>query len=278
MLGYLKKGFNIVIISLILILLSNIILNLSLDYKYKNNFSNSYTQSVIIDDITIHYYQEGVGTPLLIINDIFNTINDHSYFSSKLNSNIISINFVELLNKLTSEHSDEFLSSLLFKFMNELGYDKFNILAFSSSSKIALSMANFNNNKVDKLILVNPKEYASKTFLLDNYAYQKFLYTKNYWNSSLINKNEFEYNYFLLKNINKKILNTYLYFLNNLTYELEDIKNDILTISNIQNLKYSNYLSNKIPSNSLIEIMNCGEFPYIEANDIFTKEINLFLG
>lgn len=277
MLGYLKRVINIILISTLLFILTNFSINIIINYE--NNRIAIKEKNISINNLPISYYQEGNGFPLLIINDLISSNLELDYVKKDLSKHyeVIILNTYELSKYLPKNYSSDNLSDLIIEFMNNLGHNKFNIISLGINSNIVLNTAIKYTNNINKIILCNPTEYTYNPNLKHLYIAQYYLYSKNYSNKSMINKNIFEYNYFLLNNISNTHLYKYIDISNKQTWDLHNISNEILILSTLPYIEYSKELDLKIKNSTLKEVLNCGKYIHIEASKIFSKEIVNFL-
>ena len=299
------------IISLIilLILLFSIIINSLINniFSHKNLQNIKGSHYVYIDGLRINYVKKGHGEPLLLIHGLISSINIFQDLIDSL-SKYNTVLALDLIGFGLSEKGDNLnynlknMSELALKLMEHESFHSFNVLGHSMGGEVALNLAYYYPNHINKLILVGSLGYLdihatfpitkSPSFIL------KFLLKimiKNYYLAKLC----FSFIFFNKKNFGTKIFDrVYTSILKNLSLETlynftlnydsgklcEKIKfistntlivwgrNDILVP-----LKYGQQLNKDIKNSKLIILDDCGHVPFVERPEAFTTIMRKFL-
>lgn len=264
----------------------------------------------------IYYTKQGSGTPLLLIHDL--NVCSSSYEWNRVIKEFSKKNTVYTIDLLGCGCSDKpYLTytnylyvQLIEDFIENIIFEKTNIVATGHSSSIALMTCNNNNSHINKVILVNPENLASLTkaptsnlkiykYLLCTPIIGTFIY------NILINKNTIEYefktNYFYDQTkIKERDIITYFeashknnthtkylysniksgYTNANILNCLDKIDNSIYIIigsSNPENGLNASQYQNLLPSIEILPIENTKYLPQLEVPDKFVETVSVII-
>lgn len=114
--------------------------------------------------MNLHFKQIGQGPPLIILHGLFGMLDNWMSIAQALQENF-SVYLIDLRNHGKSPHSDEFNYSLMAQdvcdFMDSQGILSAFLMGHSMGGKVAMTVAQYNADYVDKLVVVDiaPKKY-----------------------------------------------------------------------------------------------------------------------
>ncbi|QSE97618.1 alpha/beta fold hydrolase [Fulvivirga lutea] len=135
--------------------------------ELKQKYTDDASQFVEIDGIEVHYKQEGTGLDLLLIHGTASSLHTWDGWVKEL-KNDFRITRLDLpAFGLTGPHpsgdySISFYTNFLDEFVKTVGLDTFSIAGNSLGGGIAWSYALNNQNKIQKLILIDASGYPKE--------------------------------------------------------------------------------------------------------------------
>lgn len=295
-----KKFINKLIILFVIIFILIIGSNIALTKLVEYNLNEKVKNEIEVSGIKINYQLTGAekNPPLLLIHDMFSSSQDFSEVTAPLSQKyrVIALDLpgFGLSSKNNNiNYSRKNLAVICNQFMAALGYKKYSVLGHSTGGEVALNLSLQFKDNIEKLILVDSagllepqKNINLPPWLIKeltiNY-YSEFLNQVRSFNS-LININfdaaqkNLYYNRMLSPDTLKAIYSTD--DSGSIKGNLKDIKTPTLIIwggkDKIIPISNGYELNNVLPSSTLIIFENSGHNPFVEAKDMFVKEVLKF--
>tara|TARA_B110000116_G_C16733324_1_gene534801 strand:- start:58 stop:996 length:939 start_codon:yes stop_codon:yes gene_type:complete len=161
-----KNNFFLFLFSIIILLIFNIKLDIPIENilnKYKDNSSKFIT----IDQMNVHYKDEGVGVPIILIHGTGSSLHTWDDWAEKLKNEyrVIRMDLPAFgltgPNK-TNNYRLEYYKSFLETFIEKLELEQFILVGNSLGGSIAWYYSSYRVNKVNKLVLIDPGGFESK--------------------------------------------------------------------------------------------------------------------
>lgn len=293
---FIKKFLLFLIILLILVIGSNIGLTKFIEYNLDEKVQNE----ADVSGIKINYEISGPdkNPPLLLIHGAFCSSKDFKNIieplSKKYRVVVLDLPGFGLSSKEPNiSYSRKNLATVCNQFMNSLGYKKYSVLGHSMGGEIALNMASQYKDNIDKMILVDSAGLinSQKNINLPPWVVKEL--TINYYGEFLAQVKKLN----SILNINFDTAQKNLYYNRMISPDtlkaihstddsgsiknaIKDIKTPTLIIwggkDKIIPVTNGYELNNMLSSSSLIIFENSGHSPFVEAEDLFIKEVLKF--
>ncbi len=159
---------TIIFVSLAIVILfvANITKDIPLN-ELKAEFKNDNSRFVEVDEILVHYVDEGEGTPIILLHGTGASLHTWDFWAKKLKHNHRVIRITLPGFGLSGPRSDkkyeirdyvDFLDS----FVKLIGIKKFHLVGNSLGGSIAWLYTSFYDDKIKKLILINSSGFKMK--------------------------------------------------------------------------------------------------------------------
>ncbi|MDG2396447.1 MAG: alpha/beta hydrolase [Flavobacteriaceae bacterium] len=129
--------------------------------ELKEKYSNNYSKFMFIDGINVHYRDEGEGFPILLIHGTGSSLHTWDEWTKKLKnknrvirSDLPGYGLTGFDSK--KNYSLDYYKLFIEKFIDHLNLEKLYLAGNSLGGSISWYYSSFNQNKVEKLILVSP--------------------------------------------------------------------------------------------------------------------------
>ena len=263
----------------------------------------------------IFYEKRGLGKPILLIHDL--SVSSSSYEWKNVVDNLSRTNTIYTLDLLGCGRSDKpnltytnFLYvQLISDFIKNVIADRVDIIATGESGAFALATASYENDIIDRIVLVNPKDFftlaktptkytKSLRFIINTPIVGTFLYntfvntctikrkfnTAYFFDAEQITK-EMIASYFMASQLNKT-RSKYLYssllsrYTNaNITHNLKNITNSVFIVAgngDPKNQIVAEQYNKQLPSIEIVHLDHAKMLPQLEIPEEFLEQIRIF--
>lgn len=293
------------IVFLIVLLIVNSIYS---RFRFKNLISKACLAKsiVVIGGVEVNYIKKGTGAPLLLLHGFMNSL----HFFDNIIDDLAKSNTVYAIDiigfgvsdkKFYLDYSKRNMARIAREFMISQGENKFNVLGHSMGGEVALNLAYYYPENINKLTLVSSAGYVKthkpfhvvekSKWLFYFFVYHFFFtYTVLYCIFKLAISNKKHFNKKMLDDIfiqaqSMPFKTFYKLSLQNNHTEIgkkpQSITSPTLLIWGrndwIVPLKYGERMHNEMKNSRLIVYDNCGHIPFLENRDEFLNQVKSFL-
>ncbi|MDD7795081.1 alpha/beta fold hydrolase [Clostridium sp. 'White wine YQ'] len=290
-----NRFIKIIVTSLLLLIGFSYLTNLFISISYKDKFKDN--KFLELNNYKIRYTDAGSGAPIILVHDFLGSSNDFYSIKDELakNHRVITIDlpgFGLSSKDSKQEYTYTSFSEAIINLANALSISKFSVLGHGMGGAVAINLSLTHSDRINSLILVNPTIQAGKKQVpipsvikkeaYINYYVQGASFSKKFIKNSNMDMDYFREDYYFNRTIPAQTLSK-LITTKNTGIPMDKIKTlpnkTLLLFSSNDNSVPASLgmdLNSIIANSKLVVFNNCGHYPFIEAKDLFLKEVNNF--
>lgn len=261
---------------------------------------------MLIRGVEVNYIKKGTGAPLLLLHGFMNSL----HFFDNIIDDLAKSNTVYAIDiigfggsdkKLYLDYSKRNMARIAREFMISQGENTFNVLCHSMGGEVALNLAYYYPENINKLILVSSAGYVKTRklfYFVEKSKWLFYFFVYHFFFTYSVLYCIFKLAIYNRKCFNKKMLDDIFIQAQSIpfkTFYKLSLQNNYTEIGGkpqsitspslliwgrndwIVPLKYGERMHNEIKNSRLIVYDNCGHIPFLENRDEFLNHIKDFI-